>query len=58
MPNFYRLMHENEIETPFEITPDIVSIIDQANDHEPAHKILEGLTDFGQRVAFIVETNE
>lgn len=51
IPSSYRVMHENDTYTAFEVTPEIVQIIDQANNHLSADQILEGINDFTQRLA-------
>lgn len=58
MPILYRVMHENDMDITFEVTPEIVQIIDQANNHLPAEKILEGINEFTQRIVININVSE
>ena len=51
-------MHEDDINTTFEVTPEIVEIINQANNHWPAEKIFKNIKEFNQRIAININTDE
>jgi len=42
----------------FEVTPEIVQIIDQANNHLPAETMLKGINEFIQRIAININNSE